>query len=713
MSFADLSFLVHPIPGSIRTTSFTVLQDLAAKKDIKHNQTSSKRPIVPILNGNMGTLNSAGKFWSPRSGSEYKSWLDTQLVLRMPQRDVANDWQQSADSSLVDQTHEAKLRRLSRLHTAVVALKDNIKRSAARIYQNHDQEEQDSWDYDANSQMSSWKNPRDAVSLFSAKTRDIKNRLKSWTRIKKDSTSFQPDSNWETDNWETDSWETDNWETESWNPATTLEAHPGFYERLTPKLLDFIAPLQESSSPSKSSQEKSFLRQFLSERRYVKIHPERKHRLAMFLHRICEEASFAYLAMQEPLALSILRVHTADQIEFSVWIILIGNIRRLNKSLGDGLSWPNPLHRTDTIENNSDNVYRLRNVVVHRWDYSSKLIEDVVAYLERLHDTDRRAQVEDALEELYHDECARKSNQDVLLSSEQTVGHDQVSTGRPSTEGKGSSDGSTTLRNDGSCDDASSTKLGSTSDEASTSRQESFLDDISCTPKIAMPSSVPTYQQLLRSSQDILEKSLFKFAREEFPAALIRYGYTTASEVELQQYSWQFDRDIIHALPDLGREEVFDIISAGARSFRNASAHHQEYQKDLEDPEDVHAGWGDDNQQAAEALMAIEDTKDRNKQLLSGAQALAQMINDDGAVRQLQMLSWAADINIRAANEKIQDEESRRSLEEWECLEKAAAALMRDFDSPGQFSNGWHDWLYLRLEGNCRYFRDQARKLRG
>ncbi|KAL8779356.1 MAG: hypothetical protein Q9194_001491 [Teloschistes cf. exilis] len=212
-----------------------------------------------------------------------------------------------------------------------------------------------------------------------------------------------------------------------------------------------------------------------------------------------------------------------------------------------------------------------------------------------------------------------------------------------------------------------------------------------------MPSSVQTYQQLLRSSQNVLEKSLFNFTRKEFPAALIRYGYTTASE-----YSWQLDRDIIYALPDLAREEVFDIISAGAQSFRNAGAHHQEYQKDLEDPEDVHVDWGDDNQETAEALMAIEDAKDRNKQLFSDAQALAQMINDDGAVRQLQMLSWAADINIRAANEKIQDEELRQSLEEWEYLEKAAAALMRDIDNPGQFSNGWHEWLYLRLEGNCR-----------
>ncbi|KAL9589775.1 MAG: hypothetical protein Q9203_001417 [Teloschistes exilis] len=513
----------------------------------------------------------------------------------MPQQDVANDWQQSADSSSVDQTHKAKLRRLPRLHSVVVALKDSIKRSAARVHQNHDQEERDSWDYDAISQMSSWKNPRDAVSLFSAKTRDIKNHLKSWTRIKKDRTLFQPDSNWETDNWEI----------ESWNPATTLEADPRLYGRLNPKLLDFVAPLQESSSTSQSSQEKSFLRHFLSERRSINIHPERKHRLAMFSHRTCEEASFAYVAVQEPLALSILRVYTPDQVEFS-------------------------------------------------------LIEDVVAYLERLHDTDRRAQVEGALEELYHDECARKSNQDVLLSSEKTVGHDQ--------------------RNDGSCDDASSTKLGSTSDEASTSRQESFLDDIPCTPKIAMPSSVQTYQQLLRSSQNVLEKSLFNFTRKD----------------------WQLDRDIIYALPDLAREEVFDIISAGAQSFRNAGAHHQEYQKDLEDPEDVHVDWGDDNQETAEALMAIEDAKDRNKQLFSDAQALAQMINDDGAVRQLQMLSWAADINIRAANEKIQDEELRQSLEEWEYLEKAAAALMRDIDNPGQFSNGWHEWLYLRLEGNCR-----------
>ncbi|KAL9582431.1 MAG: hypothetical protein Q9212_003304 [Teloschistes hypoglaucus] len=651
----------------------------------------------------MDTPSSPGRFWSLRSGSGYKSWLDTELALRVPQQAVANDWQESMDSLSLDQTHNAKRGHLPRLQTKFATLKDNIKRSAARLHPNHEQEEQDSWDYGADSQISSWKTPRDAVSLFSAKTRDLKDRLKSWSRIKKGTLSLQSDSEWESSDWETG-----DWETEGWDPSTP---YPQDYERLTPELLNFTAPLQESSL-AQSSEERNFLNQFLSERRYVNIHPERKHRLAMFLHRICEEASFAYVALQEPLMLSTLRLNTADQVELSVWITLIGNMRRVNKSLGDGHSWPNPLQRTDTVESNSDNVSRLRHVAVHRWEYSSKLIEDVVAYLERLHDTDRRAQVEDALEELYHDECARKSNQEVPLSSEQIVDRDQGSIERPSTEDNGSSDGSSTLLNDGSCDDTSSTKVDSCSDEASTWKQESFLDGMTCTPKIGMPLSITTYQRLLRASQDILEKSLFNFARKEFPSALIRYDFRSPAEVELNQYSSQFTWDIIHALPNIPRDEVREILSAGARYFRNAGAHHEEYHRDLSSNEQI--GWADDDpQEGAESLMTIEVVKDRNKQLLSDAQALAQMINDDGAVRELQILSWVADINIRAANEKIEDEESRRSLEEWEYLEKAVGVLMKDFECTGRFMNGWHEWLHLRLEGNCRYFGQQAKKLRG
>ncbi|KAL8628528.1 hypothetical protein Q9189_005759 [Teloschistes chrysophthalmus] len=83
-------------------------------------------------------------------------------------------------------------------------------------------------------QISSWKTPRDAVSLFSAKIRGLKNRLKAWSRIKKGTVSVQFDNEWESSDWET----------ESWDPTSL---HPRDYKRFTPKLLDFIAPLQKSS----------------------------------------------------------------------------------------------------------------------------------------------------------------------------------------------------------------------------------------------------------------------------------------------------------------------------------------------------------------------------------------------------------------------------------------------------------------------------------
>ncbi|KAL8634338.1 MAG: hypothetical protein Q9228_008068, partial [Teloschistes exilis] len=307
----------------------------------------------------------------------------------------------------------------------------------------------------------------------------------------------------------------------------------------------------------------------------------------------------------------------------------------------------------------------LRQVAVHRWDYSSKLIEDVVAYLEMLHDTSRRAQIEDALEELYRDECARNSDQEVFTNCE------LASPVQPPPEEKVSCGSSITLVNEGASDDTPR-PVSSSSNDLLTPKQQSFLDEVVCTPKIVMPSRVDTYQQLLRSCEDILEKSLFNFARKKFPSDLLRHDFRTASQVELNKYTSHFDREIIRALPNLPEGEVREILTAGARFLRNAGAHHHEYQKGFTDGSSVQVGWGNDDQSDEDTSTASEVITDRNKQLLKDAQALAEMIGDDEAVRKLHILSWAADINIRATNEKIQDEESRRSVEEWEILEKAA-----------------------------------------
>ncbi|KAL8658745.1 MAG: hypothetical protein Q9202_007446 [Teloschistes flavicans] len=687
----------------------------------------------------MANQDSPGKFWNPRSGSDYKSWLDRQLILRDPEEYNTYIGQQTVDPSSWDddQTHKAKLKGLPRLQTAaatMLLLKENVKRSAVRLRQG-------SWANEEDSQKSSWSSPRIAVSGISAYGKRLKQRLRYWSHIKQDNGSFQSDSDWQSGNWESGDWETSDWETrkwetsnretgnretsnweingrenDSWNLAATNEPHQGDYTSTDPKPLDFIAPIPESSL-SNSSQEEGFLHQFLSKRRCIDIHPERKHKLAMFLHRMCEEASFAYVSLHEPLMLSILRVHAADQVELSVWMTVVGNLRRVNKSLADGLlPWPNPSHRTNAVEKESDNVSRLRQVAVHRWDYTSKLVEDVVEYLGMLHDTSRRGQVEDALEELYHDECARHSNQDTIPNRE------LASTVPAPPEEESSCASSITLLNEDPSGDTPTPVRSSPNEVLTPKQQHTFLAEIACTPKIAMPSHVATYQQLLRSCQDILEKALFNFARQHYPSALLRHDFQSAAQVELNKYPSLFDRETVRALPNLPERDVRAILTAGARFFRNAGAHHHEYQHAFSDASSsVQLAWtsnDDDDQQQQQPDEAISTppaetiiTDDRNKQLLKDAQALATMIGDDEAVRKLQLLSWAADINIRAANEVIQDEEARRSVEEWGILEQAARVSMRDFECAGEFIHGWREWLFLRLEGNGRFFREQGRKL--
>ena len=102
----------------------------------------------------------------------------------------------------------------------------------------------------------------------------------------------------------------------------------------------------------------------------------------MFLVRVCEEASFAFVSRHDPGMLPLLQISTPDQVEFEVWITLVGHVRRRNRALDDGCHWPDP----DTwcageTPRENDNVTRLRHVTVHRWDYNSKLIEDVAWYL--------------------------------------------------------------------------------------------------------------------------------------------------------------------------------------------------------------------------------------------------------------------------------------------------------------------------------------------
>ncbi|KAL8686032.1 MAG: hypothetical protein Q9218_007393, partial [Villophora microphyllina] len=604
-------------------------------------------------------------------------------------------------STMANQTQKVRSRSFRPLYMVAARLKSSFQRVVARSSpsdnqgdsvkypENHLDEQQDSWEdpvaYLNKTQGAEWNEVKDTTrvsvaSQLSNYTNSFTQRLRATIlSLRRRGVSSQSPGEWQTD--------------DSWSVHTLEEPQPADQD-IASRALKFTAPLSEASSLCPPGQG-TFLQEFLSQRRYIDIHPDRKHRLAVFLARVCEEAAFDYVSMHAPFKLTLLRICAPDQVELSVWITLIDNIRYKNNPLNDGYRWPNASSYTRETEHESDDVTRLRQVAVHRWDYTSKLLEDVVWYLERLTDEPRQRQIESALEELYRDECAELSIKNDLpftgdAKDTNLAGTVTISLGN-------SISGSTTLINDECCDGQCSTSADPAPVETSTSKQVSFLEEVMCTPRLAMNSHVTTYQQLLRMYQDILERSLFSFARKEFPTALLRYGYTSASQVELNQYSYYFTYEIRSAVPQSDPDEVRAIVEAGARFFRNATAHHREYQVNCNDPSTVDVGWVNDKQANS---PATEDLTDYNKQPLADAQALAQLIGDHSAVQKMQMLAWAADINIRRTNEKIQSDESARSMKEWEILERAAKRWMRDFEGTERFeSRGWEAWLYYRLEG--------------
>ncbi|KAL8918477.1 MAG: hypothetical protein Q9172_005400 [Xanthocarpia lactea] len=461
-----------------------------------------------------------------------------------------------------------------------------------------------------------------------------------------------------------DSWQTpeDKWGLEGIDVEVNREETEQAIPQLAKQLGNFTEPLAESSDV----EAEDFLSRFLSTRRQVDIHGDRKHKLAMFLARVCEEASFAFVSRHDPGMLPLLQISTPDQVEFEVWITLVGHVRRRNRALDDGCRWPDP-DSWSAFPNprESDNVTRLRHVAVHRWDYNSKLIEDVVWYLEKLSDQTRLRQVGKALRELYYDECAASLERTIRGASVE----DEDSSNPPS---------------------LTSTLLG-------------FQDEVGCTPGIEMPIGATTYQQLLRSCQHILERSLFNFARQKFPSELLSCGHTCASQIELNQYSNVFHNEMRKALPDIPQAQVSDLLYA-ARMFRNASAHHHEFDLDIPITRTVaarsDAGWlGAPEHNATPPEPPVDVNKDR----FSEAEAVALMVGDEEAAAKIRLLVHVADVNIRTAVQKAKMEEAQRSVVDWEGLKIASAGQKSAWKLEGR-----EGWVLLRLGGSQWYFSSKA-----
>ncbi|KAI4257639.1 MAG: hypothetical protein L6R42_005529 [Xanthoria sp. 1 TBL-2021] len=141
-----------------------------------------------------------------------------------------------------------------------------------------------------------------------------------------------------------------------------------------------------------------FLSRFLSKTRLIAIHLERKHKLAMFMLRLCQEACYEHVKMHAPRALTLLQINAADDIEFQYWFDIIDSLRWKEKiPKGRVLKGENPGY--------NDGLKMLRHTAEHRLDYDSKPIKYVVWHLEKLDDEPRRSELGSALEQVYRNEC--------------------------------------------------------------------------------------------------------------------------------------------------------------------------------------------------------------------------------------------------------------------------------------------------------------------
>ncbi|KAL8724568.1 MAG: hypothetical protein Q9166_007878 [cf. Caloplaca sp. 2 TL-2023] len=476
------------------------------------------------------------------------------------------------------------------------------------------------------------------------------------------------------------------------------------------KLPSFTDPLPKLSTSSQNG-EQDFLSRFLSERRLVDIHPARKHDLANFLARICEEASFEHLMVHDPTRLSLLRLETPDQLELQPWIDLIGRVRYPSGSADDGSRWPWADVWCEREIRESDNVAKLRQVAVHRWDYDTKLIEDVVDYLAKLKDEERRRQVQDAVRELYEDECAAKARMEagtleardhievpecvldyILKGVSATVQDEIVSQdSHIPLVGKASDKEIAVTDEDESIIHVAEAELSNQHDSNDTTPLDTstavFHKGSKPTPLIKKPQTVSTYHQFLSSYQDTLETCLFNFDRRTNP------NCTDLCPHELDFYqNTNFTYRLSKAYPDQPLERIEHLLY-GARQIRNSAAHHNEF--------------------PPESLVNGQFTG----RFFRDAQAIATLVKDDDAAREIRLATWVADINFSAAANRMRARMEARSVGDWENLLKGAEKWRDDLGESWDEESRpeWnHSWLYGQLSQSIEFFRErrgEARRL--
>ncbi|KAL8995258.1 MAG: hypothetical protein Q9169_004964 [Polycauliona sp. 2 TL-2023] len=397
----------------------------------------------------------------------------------------------------------------------------------------------------------------------------------------------------------------DPWDTTSLREreaARKIAAHDEPRPEIT--TLNFTDPL--STSPEVKG--KDFLSRFLANPRDIAIHPDRIHKLAAFMLRLCLESCYDHVKIHAPEELTWRDINSADEMEFEHWVNMLSVLRWQDKIPGvkGGDCWYEPYLKD------------LRHKAEHREEYDSQLVKYVAWHLEKLDDEPRRSQLGDALEQVYTHECAMAVKRKLQTNAED-LDAEAVSVSPTIPTDHGTFSSATTLVGS---DSNKSTYMAIDDVPASAAAVERPI----CIPAIERPTLITTYNQFLKSLQDILENCLFNHLRCSNPDYLIRNKTVCSSQIELNGYERLFMNGNLKFGNQDDRPSIGNLLY-GARKLRNAAAHNSR------------AG-------TAQCLTESECNSETTASFYQNALELALLASDSDAIYAIRLAAWVADINL-------------------------------------------------------------------
>ncbi|KAL8849063.1 MAG: hypothetical protein Q9221_005962 [Calogaya cf. arnoldii] len=379
-----------------------------------------------------------------------------------------------------------------------------------------------------------------------------------------------------------------------------------------------------------------------------------------FLLRLCQEAYFEHVKMHAPRELTVLQISSPDAIEFQYWLDIIvslrfeGKIPKAPVIKGENPGW-------------YDGVNMLRHTAEHRLlDYDSKLIEYVVWHLRKLDDEPRRSQLASALEQIYRDECtvaaAREAHTNAFvedLEIEQQGTTSPVSIQRYQQAPVSIQQYQEPLATPSTHSTiflglSSTTLVGSVSDDSSHTVADDLpsvtttLEPPTYLPAIETPAAIITHNHFLKAVQNILERCLFNQLRRSNPDYLTENKYTTPSQIELNEYDFLYERNVLQ-FENADRKRVRNCLY-GARQLRIAAAHHL-------------------SPESPECLQDKSQRQDSTPRFFQDALSLADLASDSEAARDIRLAAWVAAANLGRAAFEFKGVEAGRTRE------KMASAL--------------------------------------